>query len=199
MKSRLKFRNIGKGAFCLAAFLWTNASLFPAGDRTIRQGSIEFTLGSYSMNESRFEAVYPQGGLMGGLTLSSALFSNLNFYLDVNYYSRRGSLTFSKQKTTFYLVPIDLGIRYIFPLGFFHPYLGAGFDFYFYYEDNAIGTVLNYTNGYHMTGGAYFRVGKSVPLLVNLRLKYTWAKAEESAGSIQLGGLEYAGGLAFVF
>jgi hypothetical protein len=199
MRKMLNLRNIKRGAFCLAVFLGANHFIFSAGDRTIRQGSIEFTLGSYSMSEPRFEAVYPQGGMMGGLTISSALFSNVNFYLDVKYYSRQGTLTFSKDKTTFYLVPIDVGIRYIFPLGFFHPYLGAGFDFYFYSEDNAIGTVLNYTNGYHMTGGAYVRFAKSLPVLLGLRLKYTWAKAEENAVSIQLGGLEYCAGLAFVF
>jgi len=190
---------IKKGSFWLTAFLCLNIFIFPAGDRTIRQGSLEFTLGSYSMNEPRFEAVYPQGGLMGGLTLSSALFSNVNLYLDIKYYSRQGALTFSKEKTTFYMVPVDVGVRYIFPLGFLHPYLGAGFDFYFFYEDNVIGTTLNYTNGYHLTGGVYLRFAKSVPVMVNLRVKQTWAQAEENAISIQLGGFEYCAGLTFVF
>jgi len=192
-------RSIKKATFFLTAFLALNIFIFPAQDRTIRQGSVEFTLGSYSMHEPRFEAVYPSGGLISGLTLSSAITSNVNFYLDIKYYSRQGTLTFSKEKTTFYMVPIDLGVRYIYPLGLFHPYLGAGLDFYFYYEDNAIGTVLNYTSGYHITGGTYFRFVKSVPLLLNVRLKYTWAKADESAGQIQLGGLEYSAGLAFAF
>ena len=190
---------IKKAALSLAAFLALSNLIFPSPDRTIRQGSVEFTLGSYSMNEPRFEAVYPKGGLMGGLTLSSAVASNVNFYLDIKYYSRQGTLTFSQEKTTFYMVPIDLGVRYIYPLGLFHPYLGTGLDFYFYYEDNPIGTVLNYTNGYHITGGTYLRFAKSIPVMANVRLKYTWAKAEENAAPIQLGGLEYSLGLAFVF
>jgi hypothetical protein len=191
--------SIKKTTLFLTAFLALNGFIFPSVDQTIRQGSVELTLGSYSMNEPRFEAVYPSGGLMTGLTLSSAVVSNVNFYLDIRYYSRQGSLTFSKEKTTFYMVPIDLGVRYIYPLGLFHPYLGAGLDFYFYYEDNPIGTVLNYTNGFHFTGGSYFRFDKDIPLMLNVRLKYTWAKADESAKEIQLGGLEYGLGLAFVF
>jgi len=190
---------IKKATFSLAAFLALNIFIFPAADRTIRQGSVEFMLGSYSMNEPRFEAAYPKGGLMAGLSLSSAVVSNVNFYLDIKYYSRQGTLTFSKEKTTFYMVPIDLGVRYIYPLGLFHPYLGAGLDFYFYYEDNPIGTVLNYTNGYHITGGTYLRFAKSIPVMANIRLKYTWAKAEEDATPIQLGGFEYSLGLAFAF
>jgi outer membrane protein W len=186
-------------ALSLTAFLALNILTFSSPERTIPQGSVEFTLGTYNMNEPRFEAAYPSGGLIGGLTLSSAIASNVNFYLDIKYYSRQGTLTFSKEKTTFYMVPIDLGLRYIYPLGLFHPYLGAGLDFYFYYEDNPIGTVLNYTNGYHITGGTYLRFVKSVPLMVNFRLKYTWAKAEEEANPIQLGGLEYSAGLAFAF
>jgi hypothetical protein len=190
---------IRKMALSLTAFLALNILAFSSPERTIPQGSVEFTLGTYNMNEPRFEAAYPSGGLMGGLTLSSAVASNVNFYLDIKYYSRQGTLTFSKEKTTFYMVPIDLGVRYIYPLGLFNPYLGAGLDFYFYYEDNPIGTVLNYTNGYHITGGTYLRFAKRVPVMVNFRLKYTWAKAEQNATQIQLGGLEYSAGLAFAF
>lgn len=188
-----------KAALSLAAFLSLSTFIFPSADRAIRQGSVEFTLGSYSMNDPRFEAAYPSGGPIGGLTLSSTIAFNFNIYLDVKYYSRQGTLTFSQEKTKFYMVPIDLGVRYIYPLGLLHPYLGAGLDFYFYYEDNAIGTVLNYANGYHVTGGTYLRFGKSVPVMFNVRFKYTWAKAEQDAIQIQLGGLEYCLGLAFTF
>jgi len=188
-----------KAVLFLAAYFTLSPFIFPFADRTINQGSVEFTLGGYNMNEPRFEAAYPSGGPIAGLTLSSAITSNLNLYLDIKYYSRHGALTFSQEKTEFYMVPFDLGLRYIFPLGFFHPYLGAGFDFYLYYEDNPIGTVLNYTNGYHITGGTYLRFARNVPILVNLRLKYTSAKAEQDAVQIELGGVELCLGLAFTF
>ena len=188
-----------KAVITVAAVLSLSPVLFSSADRTIRQGSVELALGSYIMNEPRFEAAYPTGGPIGGLTLSSALISHINIYLDIKYYSRRGALTFSREKTVFYMVPIDVGVRYIYPLGFIHPYLGGGLDFYLYYEDNPIGTVLNYTNGYHVTGGAYLRFSRSVPVMVNLRLKYTSAKAKQDFVETQLGGFEYGLGLAFVF
>lgn len=188
-----------KAALFLATSLALNVLAFSSTERAIREGSVEFTLSGYDMNEPRFDAVYDPGGLMTGLSLSAAVVSNVNFYLDIKYYYRQGKLTFSQEKTTFYIVPVDLGVRYIYPFGLFNPYLGAGLDFYFYYEENPIGTVLNYTNGFHFTGGTYIQPLKNVPVLINLRLKYTWAKAEEEDVSIQLGGFEYGVGLAYTF
>ncbi len=188
-----------KGLILLLAIFVLNALTFSATGRPIRQGTVELTFGGYSMNEPRFDAVYDKGGLMAGFGLSATVVSNFNFYLDVQYYHRAGELSFSKEKTDFYLLPISLGIRYIFPLGLANPYVGAGGDFYFYYEDNPIGSVLNQTGGYHLSGGAYFRFSENVPVLLNLKLKYTWAKATENNISIQLGGFEYALALVFAF
>lgn len=185
--------------FLLFSFLLFTAFAYPAADRPIRQGSVEVLFGSYDMNEPRFEAVYPAGGVMGGLALSAAIVSDVNFYLEVKYYARQGELSFSKEQTDFYMVPVSLGLRYIFPLGIFNPYAGAGADFYFYYEDNPIGTTLNYANGYHVSGGTYLRFSKAVPLMINLKVKYTWARAEQEGIRVQLGGLEYGAGLVFTF
>ncbi len=172
---------------------------YSSTDRPIRQGSVEALFGNYNMNEPRFDAVYPGGGLMSGLALSAAIVSDVNFYLEIKYYFRQGKLTFTKEKTNLTLLPVSLGLRYIFPLGIFNPYFGAGADFYFYYEENPIGTTLNYANGYHFTGGTYVRFTKSVPVMVNLKVKYTWARAEQEGIRVQLGGLEYGAGLVFTF
>ncbi len=188
-----------KGIVLLAAIFILNALTFSATERPIRQGTVELIFGAYSMNEPRFDAVYNKGGLMAGFGLSASIVSNFNFYLDVQYYKRAGELSFSKEKTDFYLLPISLEVRYIYPLGLANPYVGAGGDFYFYYEDNPIGTVLNHTGGYHLSGGAYFRFSKAIPLLLNLKLKYTWAQATENNIKIQLGGFEYALALVFAF
>jgi hypothetical protein len=175
------------------------ALTFSATERPIRQGTVEFLVGSYNMNEPRFDAVYSKGGLMAGLGLSAAIVSNFNVYLEAKYYSREGKLTFSQEATKLRLIPISLGVRYIYPLGILNPYLGVGADLYFYYEDNPIGTVLNHTSGYHFAGGTYLRFSKSVPLMLNLKIKYTMAKATEGDVQVQLGGLEYAAALVFKF
>jgi hypothetical protein len=170
-----------------------------ATEKAIRQGSVELLLGTYDMNEPRFDAVYPSGGIMPGLALSVAIVSDFNLYLEAKYYSRQGELTFSKEKTNFYMIPVSLGLRYIFPLGMFNPYLGGGVDYYFFNEDNPIGTLLTSTPGYHLSGGIYFRFSQSVPLMLGLKAKYTWARTTNNDIQVQLGGLEYGVGLTLVF
>jgi hypothetical protein len=187
------------GLVVLGALLTLSVFPLSAQDRPIRQGSIEIILGSYDMNEPRFDAVYPKGGLLAGLGASAAIVSNLNIYLEAKYWQREGALTFSKEKTTLRLVPLSLGARYIVPLGVVNPYVGAGGDVYFYYEDNPIGTTTNSAVGCHVMGGTCIRFAKSVPLMINLKVKYTWAKTTQSDLQIQLGGLEYAAGIGFAF
>ncbi len=182
----------------LVISLWSALSS-PAAERAIRQGSAELLLGTYHMNEPRFDAVYPSGGVMPGLALSVAIVSDLNLYLEAKYYFRQGELTYSKEKTDFYMIPVSLGVRYIFPLGMFNPYLGGGADYYFIDEENSIGTLLTSTPGYHLCGGVYVRFSQSVPLMLSLKAKYTWAQTANNDIQVQLGGLEYGAGLAFVF
>jgi len=183
----------------LAAFLALAAFPIGAQERPMEQGSLEVILGGYDMNEPRFDAVYPNGGLLAGLGASARIISNFNLYLEAKYWEREGELTFSKETTTFRLFPISLGVRYILPLGVFNPYAGAGGDMYFYYEDNAIGTTINSASGYHATAGTYLRLSRNVPLMLDLKAKYTWVNTAEGDFEIKLGGFEYAVGLAMAF
>jgi hypothetical protein len=186
-------------SLALTAFLALAALALGAQERPIEQGSLEIILGGYDMNEPRFEAVYPGGGLLAGLGASARIISNLHLYLEAKYWEREGELTFSKELTTLRLFPISLGLRYLVPLGILNPYAGAGGDIYFYYEDNPIGTTVNSASGYHAIVGTYLRFSRNVPLMLNLKAKYTWVKTVESGYDINLGGLEYSLGLALAF
>lgn len=188
-----------KGFLLLILLLASPAFASSLNERLIRQGTVEFFIGSYNMNEPRFDKVYPGGGTIGGLALSSALVNNFNFYLEMKYYPRTGKLTFTLDETRFTLIPLSLGVRFILPLGYLNPYIGGGADFYFYTEDNPIGTVVNYTNGVHFIGGAYVQFSRKIPVMLNVKLKYTTARATENDIQIQLGGLEYGIGLVFAF
>lgn len=175
-------------------------SLFSSpGFSAIKQGTLEFIAGRYNLDDSRFKAVYSEKAPIYGLSLSANLLAPLNFYLEIKYFQRKGALTYTKEKTQFHLLPLSLGIRGVVPIGFINPFIGVGADFYTYYEDNPIGTVLNFTNGYHFITGVYIQAGK-LPLFLSARLKYTRAQAEEEQGRrIQLGGLETLLGFGFIF
>jgi hypothetical protein len=166
---------------------------------SIRQGTIEFLTGRCSISEPRFKTIYEDTGSIQGVSLSGSVFFNLNLYLDVKTLTRTGTLSFSKEKTTFRMVPISAGLRYILPLPIAHPYLGAGADWYFYNEDNPIETVLDATTGYHLLAGVYVHPFENVPLAVNLRIKFTKADAVMEGVPVSLGGTEYGVGFAIVF
>jgi len=192
-------RRARAGALVLAAVLVIAVRPLPAQERPIEQGSLDALLGRYSMKEPRFETVYPKGGLLAGLGASARIISNLNLYLEAKYWEREGGLTFSGEPTTFRLFPISLGARYIVPLGVINPYLGAGGDIYFYYEDNAIGTTANSATGAHATAGTYVRLSRDWPLMIHLKAKYTWIKASGADFDVELGGFEYLAGLSLAF
>lgn len=164
-----------------------------------RQGTVELFLGRYEMQEPLFKTVYQPGGNLQGLILSSMLFFNIDFYLELKALYKTGQLTYSKEKTTLLLVPVSLGLRYGLPLGFLQPYAGGGLDFYLFSESNPIGTLFNYVQGYHFLAGLYLRFDKSFPILLNFRVKTTKALAEVNNRKVELGGLEYGGGLVIAF
>lgn len=164
-----------------------------------RQGTLEFLTGRYQLDDPRFKAVYAENGPVYGLALSADLFSPVNFYLEIRYFQRHGFLTYTREKTRFHLLPLSTGVRAMLPVGILIPFIGAGADFYTYYEDNPIGTVLNFTHGYHFMAGLYLQAGR-LPLFFSARVKYSRATAEEEKGRrIQLGGLETALGLGLIF
>ena len=48
-------------------------------------------------------------------------------------------------------------------------------------------------------GGLRLNFSKDIPLSLSARIKYTALKATRGAFTVDLGGLEISGGLAFVF
>jgi hypothetical protein len=185
-----------KTALALAATL---ALLGGLGFASERQGTFEILFGHSSINDARFAKIYSSGGNIVGLGLSAALFFNLDFYLEAKVMSQAGQLTYSKENTKFVLIPFSFGIRWGAPLGVLEPFAGAGLDYYVYYETNVIGTAVDYARGAHVLGGLRLNFGKDVPLSLSGRIKYTSIKATRGAFTVDLGGVEVSGGLAFVF
>lgn len=183
----------------LAALVVLSLAVPRNASASIRQGTIEYLTGSSSIAEPKFKTIYPEGGSIQGLSMSGTLFFNLNMYLDVKTMTRTGTLSFTKEKTTFRLVPISLGLRYILPLPIAHPYVGAGIDYFFYNEDNPIKTVVDATTGSHLLLGVYLHPFEKVPLALNLRAKFTSAEATMEGTPIKLGGTELGVTFAIVF
>jgi hypothetical protein len=164
-----------------------------------KQGTFEFYIGKYEIKDPRFTAVYEKGDTIRGLVVSSAIFGGIDFYTEIKAFFKTGALTYTKEKSKFALIPLSLGLRYVVPGSYVLPYGGGGVDFCFYYENNPLGTVINVARGYHILGGIYLQFGANSPLRLNAKVKYTWARATENDLVVELGGLEYGGGIAIVF
>lgn len=162
-------------------------------------GTIEVLFGKYSVKEARFKTIYPGANSIYGLALSAFVHPNVNLCLDILPFYREGELSYTKEKTTFAMIPVSLTARYVRTFGFVSPYIGVGGDMVFYFEDSPIGSIFHYANGYHFQGGAYLRFGRRVPVWLNLQAKYMGVKAKSGTTTIDLGGWQMAVGLAFVF
>jgi len=163
------------------------------------QGTFEFYYGKYDIKDARFADVYKKGGSIQGIGLSSALAFGFDFYSEIKAFYKTGALTYTQEKTTFLLLPLAFGLRYVLPSGILKPYAGGGMNFYFYCENNPIATTLNVATGYHLTAGLFLQFGKNSPLRLNGKVTYTRVKATEDGMSIELGGFEYGAGIAIVF
>ena len=170
-----------------------------AGTDSPWQGTLEFSTGRYDIAEPLFKTIYQPGSSIQGLGFTANLIPHLDFYLDVKMMSKNGLLSHSQEKTSFVLLPISLGIRGSYPVAFVKPFVGLGLDYYIYFENNPIGTVVNYAKGWHAAGGIYLQFGKSIPILPFAKIKRTMVEASAGERTIDLGGWEYGVGLAIAF
>ena len=190
---------MGKKCASLILTVCALASAASAQTSLKRQGAFEILFGKYEIADSRFAEVYEKGGTIRGIALSSSLPADFDFYAEIREFDRKGSLTFTQETSNLVLVPLTLGLRYILPGSVLLPYAGGGADFYFYYENNPIATTMNIVSGYHVLAGLYLQFGKNSPLRLNGRIKFTRAKAREGEIEVELGGLEYGGGISIAF
>jgi hypothetical protein len=164
-----------------------------------KQGTFEFYLGNYDIKDARFKEVYEKGDAIRGIVLSSALAYGFDFYTEIKAFYKTGALTYTREETKFLLLPLSLGLRFVLPGSYVLPYAGGGVDFLFYYETNPIAKTMNIAKGYHLLAGIYLQFGENSPLRLNAKVKYTRSRTTEDGVEIELGGMEYGGGIAIVF
>ena len=101
-----KRRAAGPAAVTALALL-CGVSPVAAADGAAWQGTVEFSLGRYNIADPLFETIYQPGGSITGLGLTANLIPHLGFSLDVKVLSKNGSLSHSKEKTSFVLIPVS--------------------------------------------------------------------------------------------
>lgn len=166
---------------------------------------IQFTLGFYGgyylPKDKIFKQIYGKESLLGGMEISFPLFLRVfDVWINSNYITTNGKSTHTEESSKLTIIPFSLGIRLLVNLKFLIPFLGAGMNYYIYseeYEEDIYESTKGSTFGLHMQGGIYFKLAKS--FLFKLFIKYNDVKTRENNININLGGMEYGGGIVFNF
>jgi hypothetical protein len=153
--------------------------------------------GSYfSPTEEVFQDIYGGGFTFGG-EVSVGIWKNLQFWIGGNYYRGDGELTYTKEEITLQIIPIGLGLKYLFPAGIFNFYGAGGINLYQYKESNTLGEVKKGGIGYAGKIGVMVKVAKG--LIIDLFGEYSYCKMMPADFTINIGGISAGIGLGYLF
>lgn len=169
----------------------------------LKKTMLSITGGMYSVSDEIFKEIYGGSAMILGADLNQVIIAseNHNFALSISLkkFSKTGTLTEIQEETKFSLMPISLGLRYLYNLKQAAPFIGGGVDFCSYKEENIIEDVSGSTTGFHIIGGLYFKIPSLDFLNIMAYAKYTSATATENEFEVSLGGFEFGGGIALGF
>lgn len=167
---------------------------------TVVTASASVTMGIqgtyFSPSDSDFKNIYG-GGVMFGGGIAFGLTQRIDGWLEGGYFSKAGSLTYTKEETKLTLIPIGAGLRYRILPGRISPYVGAGARYYLYREENALGGVKN--GGIGFVGKIGLAITLSGGLGLDIQAKYSSCKLKPADFSFDVGGFEIGAGVGFSF
>ena len=147
-------------------------------------------------SEEAFKDIYG-GGMMYGGEISIGVREGLDVWFGGSYFSKRGELTFTKEKTKLEIYPIGGGLKYRLTTGVFNLYAGAGLNYYQYKESNPIGDVSENGVGYIGKIGSYVKITEG--FLIGLYVNYSYCKLKPPDFVINIGGIEAGVGIGYEF
>ena len=152
----------------------------------------------FSPSDSDFKNIYG-GGLMYGSGIAFGLTQRIDGWLEGGYFSKAGSLTYTKEETKLTLIPIGAGLREyrILPGHRFLPHRPRRGRYYLYREENALGGVK--TGGVGFVGKIGLAIALSGGLGLDIQAKYSSCKLKPADFSFDVGGFEIGAGVGFSF
>lgn len=134
--------------------------------------------------------IYGKGDVLYGGRLGVHVWQGLYFWLSASQYKVISKTTFTEDKTTLTLLPVHAFVRYSFALGFFNPYLGAGFNYLSFKEESVIGNVKGSSSNLSLEAGFELKVNRHFSLDFGARFDQIKIKPENIDEEIDLGGLQ---------
>ncbi len=166
--------------------------------------AVGFSSGFQTLQDAAFTDAYGEGGVFFKGEYSFYLplrTKSLDIWTGFTFFEKNGKTSVTQEDLTLKMTNLSLALRYLHTFSKFRPFIGAGIDYVVYKEylpeDYIIDSVGGSELGYHIQGGTYF---DPLPYLsLKIHIKYLWCTATENDEEVNLGGVEYGGGLVFRF
>lgn len=104
----------------------------------------------------RFRKIYSNGGAIYGVEVSCQTWRGLYAWTSGSFFTKSGSSIGEKDYTRVTLVPLALGLKYLFPVGCSDLYIGAGIlSTYLHTHDHSHFVIRNVSIGLHTHDHVY--------------------------------------------
>lgn len=180
---------------------------------------------SYLSADSKIEGgasyFYPQSGILRDiygagvnyhLNFSQNVYKNLDLWVGANYFNKDGHSLGAHQKTNIKIIPVNLGLKYLFPVHFQHVnidfYINGAFKYYFLKIHDYSPFVAKHSNkdgfGVVFGGGSYIYLYKHI--FLNFLIDYSFKqffdfhhKPHTQSHSVDVSGWDFGGGIGVKF
>jgi len=152
--------------------------------------------GYFQPSDENFREIYG-GGLAYGGELNLRVSSNWWLCVGLDYFSRTGQLTFTKERTELTIIPLGMGLAYFQSLHPAEVYLALGWHYFKYKESNPIGMAEKGSSGVTLEPGILLVVFRGLRLRVFFR--YSYYRLQPADYRINIGGLQPGLALGYRF
>ena len=129
---------------------------------------IDITIGVGLRNipEDSYKKIFGSNNLVYSADFGFRLWKSVELFLHTDYLSLKGKTTNTKEKTSFRLVPVEFGLRFLIEKKKISPYIGAGGGSYSYRDemeiDNETSKVSGKKFGFFLETGLRYLFYKSI-------------------------------------
>jgi hypothetical protein len=163
--------------------------------------SLMARVGFFVGQDSVFREVYGGGIVIGSemrIALPGFLDRRLTVWAEGNYRSQNGGLTYTHDVTTVKVGALEGGLLYRLTKGMPSIYVGGGFGYYLFSEDNEpMGSAKQNALGFCGLAAASVPLGSR--LVMDVRLKYSSSNMQPADLPINVGGLTLDAGFGIRF
>jgi outer membrane protein W len=174
------------------------------GPQAKKNMSLGFTAGYLTLQDDVFSETYGEGGVFFKGEYSVVLpvkVESFDIWTGFTFFTMNGKTSITQEDLKLKITNLSVALRYLHSFSKFTPFAGAGIDYVVYEEilpeDYMIESVGGSDLGFHIQGGVYYH---ALPYLsLKAHIKYLWCNTDADGLEVNLGGVEYGGGLVFRF